>query len=151
MTQRKPTSGDKGLEDIAQYVQKKQNGKSDDDEEEEEAGPELNLDLGKVLEAAKLLEPICVNHGDLECSLDLGKPNRNPILREPYPSTLPDLHGTNDGQPSSVTSNDILIPLTLMCRLGLRALEPSEPGLIEPELAPAASRAQEGPKPGSDS
>ncbi|KAE9383292.1 hypothetical protein BT96DRAFT_982626 [Gymnopus androsaceus JB14] len=61
-----------GLE-IAQYVQKKQNGESDDDEEEEEVGPEFNLDFGKALEAAKLLELICVNHGDLECSLDLGK------------------------------------------------------------------------------
>ncbi|KAE9384643.1 hypothetical protein BT96DRAFT_950416 [Gymnopus androsaceus JB14] len=61
-----------GLE-IAQYVQKKKNGKSDDDEEEEEAWPEFNLDFGKALEAAKLLELICVNHGDLECSLDLGK------------------------------------------------------------------------------
>ncbi|KAE9385370.1 hypothetical protein BT96DRAFT_949897 [Gymnopus androsaceus JB14] len=42
---------------------KKQNGERNNDEEEEEAGPEFDLVLGKALEAAKLLELICVNHG----------------------------------------------------------------------------------------
>ncbi|KAE9391424.1 hypothetical protein BT96DRAFT_945363 [Gymnopus androsaceus JB14] len=52
------------------------NEERNNDEEEEEAGPEFDLVLGKALEAAKLLELICVNHGDLECLLDLGRNKR---------------------------------------------------------------------------
>ncbi|KAE9391462.1 hypothetical protein BT96DRAFT_945360 [Gymnopus androsaceus JB14] len=74
-------SGDKGLEEIARYIQKKQNSESNDDEEEEEAGLGFDLDLGKALEVAKLLELICVNHGDLECLLDLGRNKRQERIK----------------------------------------------------------------------
>ena len=60
---------------------------------------------------------------------------------------------SKDPRKTPETKRHIVAPLrrVVMCRLGLRALEPSEPGLIEPELAPAVSRAQEGSRPGSDS
>lgn len=67
-------SGDKGLEEIVRYIQKKQSGGADDDnDDDDEVGPTFDLDFSKALEAAQLLELICVNCGDLECSLDLGR------------------------------------------------------------------------------
>lgn len=55
-------------------MRKKQSGEDDENEDADgDEEPEFMVDHPKVLEAAALLEQVCSNRGDVECSLDLSR------------------------------------------------------------------------------
>ncbi|THU93936.1 DDE-domain-containing protein [Dendrothele bispora CBS 962.96] len=72
------SEGDKGLKEIAGYVEQRWDATgqlrlADVDEDEEQEEEPYKINYSKALEAARLLGEVCTNRGDFDNSFDLGK------------------------------------------------------------------------------